>query len=70
MRNLVLAGVLAALLPSGLYAQTAQELVNGANDTSDVLNYGMGYKPAAFQPAHPDQSAERQAAGSGLELQL
>ncbi len=50
MRKLLMAGVLASLLPSGLYAQTAQELTNGANDTADVLNYGMGYNLQRFSP--------------------
>ena len=38
MRTLLLAGAFAALLPLGGYAQTAQELENGANDTANVLN--------------------------------
>ena len=50
MRKLLIAGALAALLPSGVYAQTAQELINGSKDTSDVLNYGMGYNLQRFSP--------------------
>jgi alcohol dehydrogenase (cytochrome c) len=50
MRKLLLAGVFAALLPSGLYAQTAQELSGDANETSNVLTQGMGYNLQRFSP--------------------
>src|SRR5271170_3969582 len=50
MRKVLLAAIFAALLPLGGYAQTAQELENGANDTSNVLNYGMGYSLQRFSP--------------------
>ena len=50
MRKLLLAGAFAALWPLGGHAQTAQELQNGANDTSNVLNYGMGYSLQRFSP--------------------
>ena len=50
MRTLLLAGALAALLSLGASAQTAQELENGANDTANVLNYGMGYSLQRFSP--------------------
>jgi alcohol dehydrogenase (cytochrome c) len=33
----------AALLPAAAEAQTAQELVNAASDSGNVLTYGMGY---------------------------
>jgi len=48
MRALLLATVLAAALPVGGYAQTAAELVKGATDTGNVLNYGMGYNLQRF----------------------
>ena len=50
MRTLLLAGAFAALLPLCGYAQTAQELENGANDTANVLNYGMGYSLQRYSP--------------------
>ena len=50
MRKLLLAGAFAALWPLGGHAQTAQELQNGANDTANVLNYGMGYSLQRFSP--------------------
>ena len=37
-------------LPLGGFAQTAQELENGANDTANVLNYGMGYSLQRYSP--------------------
>jgi alcohol dehydrogenase (cytochrome c) len=43
MKRLLIAAALAALLPLGAQAQTAEELAKGASDTKDVLNYGMGY---------------------------
>ena len=42
IRRLLLASALVAWLPLAGHAQTAQELENGANDTANVLNYGMG----------------------------
>src|SRR6516165_7760416 len=50
MRKLLLAGAFAALLPLGCFAQSAHELENGANDTANVLNYGMGYSLQRFSP--------------------
>ena len=48
MRTLLLAGAFATLLPLGVYAQTTQELENGASDTANVLNHGMGYSLQRF----------------------
>ena len=51
MRKLLLAAAIAALVPFGLYAQTAGDLAAGSQqDTSDVLNYGMGYDLQRFSP--------------------
>jgi glucose dehydrogenase len=50
MRTLLLAGAFAALLPVAGFAQTALELENGANDTANVLNYGMGYSLQRYSP--------------------
>jgi alcohol dehydrogenase (cytochrome c) len=48
-RALIIA--LAALLWIGqAAAQTADQLVNGAKDTGDVLNYGMGYDLERYSP--------------------
>jgi len=42
MKRLALAASLAMLAPFGASAQTSDQLVKGATDTSNVLNYGMG----------------------------
>src|ERR1700721_4211290 len=44
------AGLAMVLLPIGASAQTADQLVKGATDTSNVLNYGMGYNLQRFSP--------------------
>jgi alcohol dehydrogenase (cytochrome c) len=50
MKALLLATALALALPVGGHAQTAEELVKGATDTGNVLNYGMGYNLQRFEP--------------------
>jgi len=50
MRRLALAAGLAILAPFGASAQTTEQLVKGATDTSNVLNYGMGYNQQRFSP--------------------
>jgi len=51
MRKLMLAAALAAFVPLSGHAQTADDLMKGAQkDTSDVLNYGMGYNLQRFSP--------------------
>jgi len=50
VRALLLATALSVLLPIGGHAQTADELVKGAADTANVLNYGMGYNQQRFSP--------------------
>jgi alcohol dehydrogenase (cytochrome c) len=51
MRKILLAAAFAALVPISGYAQTDADLVQGARkDTSDVLNYGMGYDLKRFSP--------------------
>jgi len=51
MRKLMLAAAFAAFVPLSGYAQTAGDLMKGAQkDTSDVLNYGMGYNLQRFSP--------------------
>ncbi len=50
MKRLLGALVLAALLPICAQAQTADELVKGATNTHDVLNYGMGYDLRRYSP--------------------
>ena len=39
---------LAVLFAPAAIAQTNNELVNGATDTSNVVNYGMGYNLQRF----------------------
>ena len=70
MRKLLLAGAFAALWPLGGHAQTAQELQNGANDTANVLNYGMGYNLQRFSPLTQINRQTVKRSRSGLELQL
>ncbi len=50
MKRFLLAAAFAALLPMAAGAQTAADLANGAKDTSNVLNYGMGYDLQRFSP--------------------
>jgi alcohol dehydrogenase (cytochrome c) len=50
MKRLALAASLAMLAPFGASAQTSDQLVKGATDTSNVLNYGMGYNLQRFSP--------------------
>src|SRR5258708_8061040 len=50
MKRLALAASLAILAPLGANAQTTDQLVKGATDTSNVLNYGMGYNLQRFSP--------------------
>src|ERR1700709_585686 len=50
MKRLVLAAGLAILAPFAANAQTTEQLVKGATDTSNVLNYGMGYNLQRFSP--------------------
>ena len=50
MKRVVAAACLAILAPFGASAQTADQLSKGATDTSNVLNYGMGYNLQRFSP--------------------
>ena len=50
MKRFALAACLVALTPFGASAQSADQLVKGATDTSNVLNYGMGYNLQRFSP--------------------
>jgi alcohol dehydrogenase (cytochrome c) len=43
MKRLLIAATIAALVPLGAQAQTADELAKGAGNTKAVINYGMGY---------------------------
>ena len=48
MRRIALAASLVILASYGASAQTNAQLVKGATDTSNVLNYGMGYNLQRF----------------------
>jgi len=50
MKTPLLAVGLALLFAPAAMAQTADDLVKGASDTSNVLNYGMGYDLNRFSP--------------------
>src|SRR4029077_7268132 len=50
MIRIALVASLAMLAPFGASAQTTDQLVKGATDTSNVLNYGMGYNLQRFSP--------------------
>jgi alcohol dehydrogenase (cytochrome c) len=50
MKRFALAASLAILVPFGANAQTTDQLVKGATDTSNVLNYGMGYNLQRYSP--------------------
>ncbi|HKN27115.1 MAG TPA: methanol/ethanol family PQQ-dependent dehydrogenase [Roseiarcus sp.] len=48
MKLVTMAACAGLCLPGLTFAQTAEELANGANDTSNVVNYGMGYNLQRF----------------------
>ena len=50
MKALLRAAAVAGLLPLTSYAQSNDELINGAKDTANVLNYGMGYNLQRYSP--------------------
>src|SRR3979409_99447 len=50
MKRIALAAGLALLAPFGASAQTSDQLVKGATDTANVLNYGMGYNLQRYSP--------------------
>src|SRR6478735_5412464 len=50
MKRLALAACLSMLVPFSANAQTTDQLVKGATDTSNVLNYGMGYNLQRYSP--------------------
>src|ERR1700693_5076308 len=49
-RSIGLGAGLVILASFGASAQTTDQLVKGATDTSNVLNYGMGYNLQRFSP--------------------
>jgi alcohol dehydrogenase (cytochrome c) len=50
MKSIAFAASLVVLVPLGASAQTTEQLVKGATDTANVLNYGMGYNLQRFSP--------------------
>ncbi len=50
MKRIALAAGLAIFASHGASAQSADQLVKGATDTANVLNYGMGYNLQRFSP--------------------
>ena len=48
MKRLAMAASLVVLASTGVNAQTTEQLNKGASDTSNVLNYGMGYNLQRF----------------------
>ena len=50
MKSIAFAVSLVILAPLGASAQTTDQLVKGATDTANVLNYGMGYHLQRFSP--------------------
>src|SRR5712672_3782485 len=50
MKRIALVASLAILAPFGASAQTTDQLVKGATDTGNVLNYGMGYNLQRYSP--------------------
>ena len=51
-------------------AQTNDDLVNGATDTSNVVNYGMDYNLQRFSTLKQINKDNIKHSGAGLELQL
>jgi alcohol dehydrogenase (cytochrome c) len=50
MKQALLAALSAALVSGTALAQSADELIKGANETGHVLNYGMGYHLQRYSP--------------------
>jgi alcohol dehydrogenase (cytochrome c) len=50
MNRFAVAACAILLTPLGAHAQSADQLIKGATDTSNVLNYGMGYNLQRFSP--------------------
>ena len=50
MKCIAFAVSLVILASFGASAQTTEQLVKGATDTANVLNYGMGYNLQRFSP--------------------
>ncbi|HET7493698.1 MAG TPA: PQQ-dependent dehydrogenase, methanol/ethanol family, partial [Bradyrhizobium sp.] len=48
MKRIAIAMGLATIVSYGAGAQTNEQLIKGATDTSNVLNYGMGYNLNRF----------------------
>jgi alcohol dehydrogenase (cytochrome c) len=48
MKRIAMAIGLASIVSHGVSAQTTEQLIKGATDTSNVLNYGMGYNLNRF----------------------
>jgi alcohol dehydrogenase (cytochrome c) len=50
MNRFAVAACAILLTPLGAHAQSTDQLIKGATDTSNVLNYGMGYNLQRFSP--------------------
>src|SRR6266404_9498813 len=50
MKRLALFASLVMFAPVGANAQTSDQLIKGATDTANVLNYGMGYNLQRYSP--------------------
>ena len=48
MRRIAIAFVIGVFVPGLAFAQSAKDLLKGASDTGNVLNYGMGYDLKRF----------------------
>jgi alcohol dehydrogenase (cytochrome c) len=48
MRRIAIAFVVAVFVPGLAFAQTTKELLDGASDSGNVVNYGMGYDLKRF----------------------
>ena len=69
MKTQLLAVGLAFLFAPAAMAQTADELAKGSTNTSNVVNYGMGYDLNRFSPLKTINK-DNEAPGTGVELQL
>ncbi len=50
MKRIAMAAGLLVFAWQGVSAQTSEQLIKGATDSSNVLNYGMGYNLQRFSP--------------------
>ena len=69
MKRIAMAAGLLVFAWQGVSAQTSDQLIKGATDSSNVLNYGMGYNLQRFSPLTQINKDTGQKSRPGVELQ-